>query len=194
MSAAGPDVEPGVAPGRDLADCIMAVARLQDRDAFAVLFGHFAPRLKTYFIRHGASVATAEDLAQESLLSVWRKAAFYDPAKAGAAAWVFTIARNLRIDALRRERNPAALKELPDTPSQSLSDGDDQTARTEWEALIAQALAQLPAEQAEVIHLTYFEGRSHSEIERRLGLPLGTVKSRLRAAMRRLRQALDSKL
>lgn len=172
---------------RDLAECIVAVARVRDRTAFATLFTHFAPRVKAYLRRHGASATAAEDLAQETLLAVWHKAASFDPARASAATWVFTIARNLRIDALRHERYPATLAHDPEPAGDHHDAG---IAQAERQRLVAQALADLPIEQAEVIRLAFFEDRSHTEIERRLGLPLGTIKSRLRSAMRRLRQAL----
>src|ERR1700761_5052185 len=85
---------------------VVRVAQTRDRAAFAALFGHFAPRVKAWLMRQGCTGAQAEDLAQEALLTVWRKAALFDPAKASAGTWVFTIARNLRIDAIRRERRP----------------------------------------------------------------------------------------
>ncbi len=175
--------------GHDLDACIMAVARDRDRNAFAALFAHFAPRVKTYLRKHGASADQAEDLTQETMLAVWRKAAWFDPAKAGAATWIFTIVRNLRIDALRQERYPAVLQEVA-VPSQEPTDCDEPIVRAERERLIARALGHLPAEEAELVRLFFFEDNSHTEIERRLGLPLGTVKSRLRIVTRRLRKAL----
>lgn len=186
--ATEPPAESPDTSGHDLAECIIAVARDRDRGAFAVLFRHFAPRVKSYLSKHGAGPDVAEDLAQETLLAVWHKAGLFDPAKAGAATWVFTIARNLRIDAMRRERHPSALRDLPPVPG--LADGDERTAQAERERLVALALGDLPTEQAELVRLSYFEDKSHTDIERRLGLPLGTVKSRLRLAMRRLRLAL----
>ena len=83
---------------------IVAIARQQDRAAFARLFDYFAPRIKTYMRRSGVPEAHSEELAQETLLMVWRKASLFEPAGGGAAAWIFAIARNLRIDALRREQ------------------------------------------------------------------------------------------
>ena len=90
----------------DLSALLAAVGAARDRAAFEALFRHFAPRIKAYLLRLGAGSPGAEDLAQEAMLSVWRKAVLFDPAKASAATWIFTIARNLRIDALRRERRP----------------------------------------------------------------------------------------
>jgi len=173
---------------------IVAIARGGDRSAFAALFIHFAPRIKTYLTRLGANPAVADDLAQETLLTVWRKAAQFDPAKAEASTWVFTIARNLRIDALRRENFPVAgdddLAQLPD-PSDSAETILDMAARGRR---LREALADLPPEQAEIVQLSFFQDKPHSAIESELGIPLGTVKSRLRLAMKRLRGALGRDL
>ena len=156
---------------------LRAVAERADRTAFAELFGLFAPKVKSYLLRLGLPAARAEELAQETLLVVWRRAAQFDPASTGAAAWIFTIARNLRIDAARRDGIA-----LPD------ADPTDDAARQSER--IRAALAQLSTEQAEVVQLAFFDDRPHGEIERALGIPLGTVKSRLRLAMARLRSLL----
>jgi RNA polymerase sigma-70 factor (ECF subfamily) len=127
---------------------------------------------------------------QEAMLAVWQKARLFDPAKAGPSTWIFTIARNLRIDALRRERHPSDLmpdpSEEPDDPVQA----DRVLAISQQEIRIRAALSLLPPEQAEVIRKAFFEDKVHAEIEKELGIPLGTVKSRLRLAMTRLRAAL----
>jgi RNA polymerase sigma-70 factor (ECF subfamily) len=172
-----------------LSGYVTAIAQRADREAFAALFEHFAPRVKSYMMRLGSAAEAAEELAQETLLSVWRKAAAFDPAKAAASTWIFTIARNLRIDALRRIRpldaldDPAAQPEAPAAP-------DAAVAAVQDEARIALAIGALPGEQAEVIRLSFFSDKPHSEIAEQLGLPLGTVKSRLRLAMTRLRAQL----
>lgn len=173
----------------DAGRLIVAIAERADRQAFAELFGRFAPKVKSYLMRLGAPAAAAEELAQETLLSVWRKAAQYDPARAGASTWIFTIARNLRIDAIRRERPappPDELSEASDEPG-----GEGLVLFAERETLVRRALGTLPAEQAEVIQLSFFSDEPHSVIAERLGLPLGTVKSRLRLAMGRLRDQLE---
>lgn len=171
---------------------VRQVAQNGDREAFVALFRHFAPRVKAYLLRLGLPASRAEELAQETLLLVWRKAAQFDPATAGVSAWVFTIARNLRIDAARRDRlaeaeataDPLADAPMPPPPEQLL----DTARRAER---LREAVARLPSEQAEVIRLSFFDERPHAEIERALGIPLGTVKSRLRLAMTRLRAMLD---
>jgi RNA polymerase sigma-70 factor, ECF subfamily len=169
---------------------IQAIARRRDRAAFATLFRTFAPKVKAWMLRGGASAAAAEELAQETMLAVWQKAALFDPARAGASTWIFTIARNQRIDALRRERHPGSLLSDPVDDPEAPPQADRLLAMGQQEARIRSALADLPADQAEVIRKAFFEDKVHAEIEKELGIPLGTVKSRLRLAMNRLRTAL----
>jgi RNA polymerase sigma-70 factor (ECF subfamily) len=173
-----------------LALLLAAVAGRRDRAAFAALFGHFAPRVKTYMLRLGASAVQAEDLAQETLLMVWRKADRFDPALAGAATWVFTIARNLRIDALRRERPVVGVDELDEHASDD-APADAMLEQAQAERGLRAALAALPEEQAMLLRLSFFEDHAHGDISRQLGLPLGTVKSKLRRALLRLRATLE---
>ena len=176
--------------GTDHAALIEAIAQRRDRAAFAALFAHFGPRVKAWMLRAGSDATAAEELAQETMLAVWQKARLFDPAKAGPSTWIFTIARNLRIDALRRERHPSDLmadpSEAPDDPAQA----DRVLAMAQQESRIRSALSLLPAEQAEVIRKAFFEDKVHAQIEQELGIPLGTVKSRLRLAIVRLRSVL----
>jgi len=164
------------------------VAAQRDRAAFAALFAHFAPRVKAYLLRLGASPAIAEDLAQEALLNLWRKAHLFDPAKASAATWLFTIARNLRIDAIRRERRPELDPE--DFLPEAAPAADDGMAMAEDEARLRAALKELPADQIQVVELSFFADKPHSQIAAELDIPLGTVKSRLRLAMARLKRMM----
>jgi RNA polymerase sigma-70 factor (ECF subfamily) len=164
------------------------VAATQDRAAFAALFAHFAPRIKAYLLRLGAPSGVAEELAQEALLSVWRKAHLFDPAKASAATWLFTIARNLRIDAIRRERRPELDPE--DFMPEPDADADAGLMLAENEGRLRLALKELPADQIQVVELSFFADKPHSQIAVELGIPLGTVKSRLRLAMGRLKRAM----
>jgi len=166
------------------------VAAQRDRAAFAALFAHFAPRVKAYLLRLGASPAMAEDLAQEALLNLWRKAHLFDPAKASAATWLFTIARNLRIDAIRRERRPELDPE--DFLPEAAPAADDGLAMADDEARLRAALKELPADQIQVVELSFFADKPHSQIAAELDIPLGTVKSRLRLAMARLKRALGN--
>jgi RNA polymerase sigma-70 factor (ECF subfamily) len=169
---------------------IRVIAQHRDRAAFATVFGHFAPRIKAWMMRGGCDAAAAEELAQETMLAVWQKAALFDASRAGASTWIFTIARNLRVDALRRERHPSNLMPDPTEAPQPPTQADGKLAMEQDEARIRAALDQLPAEQAEVIRKAFFEDKAHVQIEKELDIPLGTVKSRLRLAMNRLRAAL----
>ena len=178
---------PGVLP--DASALVVAVAR-RDRAAFATLFEHFAPRVKSYMLKLGATPAAAEELAQEALLAVWRKADSFDPSRAGAAAWIFTIARNLRIDAVRRDRIFRVLDGEPKEEASGEPGPEAQLAGNQQSAAIRRAMTTLPREQVEVIRLSFFEDKAHGEIADTLQLPLGTVKSRLRLAMTRLKAIL----
>ncbi len=173
---------------------IAAVAARQDRDAFAELFAHFAPRVKTFMRRSGLDEGSADELAQETLLSVWRKAELFDGASAGAAAWIFTIARNLRIDALRRHRR-TGLHETSAVEAEYQVDESPQpdslVARTQADERVRAALSALSDDQMRVVEMSFYEEKAHAEIAEILEIPLGTVKSRLRLAMARLRNVLD---
>ncbi|MDX2222929.1 MAG: sigma-70 family RNA polymerase sigma factor [Rhodospirillaceae bacterium] len=174
----------------DFSELVKAVATARDRDAFARLFDHYAPRLKSFLMRQGADDTQAEDIAQETMLAVWRKAAMFDPAKASAGTWIFTIARNLRIDAIRKARRPEfdpddpAFVPDPERPADEAMDAEQMGRK------VRAALAELPEEQAAVVRLSFFEDKPHAEIAEQLALPLGTVKSRLRLAMRRIKSFL----
>jgi RNA polymerase sigma-70 factor, ECF subfamily len=191
------DSEPARARAQRWEALIGAIAARQDRDAFAELFTYFAPRLKAYLQRSGASETQAEEVAQETMLSVWRKAALFDAASAGAATWIFTIARNARIDAIRRERRGGAIR-VGEAEAEFQIDSapapDARLAAVQTEAQVHVALAQLSDEQLRVVRMSFFEERAHADIAGALQIPLGTVKSRLRLAMKRLRGLLDEEL
>lgn len=176
---------------RTMADLLQRVAENGDVDAFRKLFQAYAPRVKSYMMRQGADANTAEELAQETLLTVWRKAGLYSGEKGSATTWIFTIARNLRIDRLRKE---VAWQPLPEdndeTPSEDLSP-DEEVSERERREKVQAVLSDLPPDQSEVVVLSYIEGLSHSEIAEKLGLPLGTVKSRMRLAYQKIRDALE---
>ena len=176
------------ADGTEMDALLGRVAAQQDRVAFAKLFGYFAPRVKAYLLRLGAPAAVAEELAQEALLNAWRKAHLFDPAKASAATWLFTIARNLRIDALRREKRPEL--DPDDFLPEPEAGADAGMMVAEKEGRLRLALKELPADQIQVVELSFFADKPHSQIAEELGIPLGTVKSRLRLAMGRLKRAM----
>jgi len=191
---------PGHAPVADLAEppaqaarpqdgLILAIARDQDRNAFIALFEHFAPRVKSYLLRLGGA-DLAEEMAQEAMLMVWRKAGQFDPHKASASTWIFTIARNLYIDRKRKERRPEIDPSDPMLVAEADPAADIALSMRQSEQLVRAALATLPPEQARVIELSFFADKPHAAIAAELDLPLGTVKSRLRLALARLRGAL----
>lgn len=174
-----------------MAGWVGAVGANRDRTAFRELFQHFAPRIKAYMRRLGADDALAEELMQESMLTVWRRAASYDPNTAAVSTWLFTIARNKRIDGVRRQKRPEidpndpTLVVEPEQPDRILD-------RVKSAERMRSALTELPPDQAEAIRLAYYEGLSQSEIAARLDAPLGTIKSRMRLALQRLRRAWDA--
>jgi len=179
-------------PPAQLNDLIVLIAQNRDRRAFELLFAHFAPRIKGYLIRLGTSGGAAEDLAQETMLAVWRKAALFDPTRASASTWIFTVARNLRIDLIRRERRPDFDPNDPAFVPGDEPGADAMLMREDEDEDLRAALAKLSPEQAEIVRMSFFADKPHSAIAAELGLPLGTVKSRLRLAMARIRTALGT--
>lgn len=173
---------------------LCAVAQAQDAAAFEALFQHFAPRVKAYLMKLGGDAAAAEELAQETMVLVWRKAALFDPAKASAATWIFTLARNLRIDAYRRERHPELDPDDPALAPDPEPSADDTIGRQEAAERLGTAIAGLAAHEQDLLKLAFYEDKSHSMIATELGIPLGTVKSRLRLAFGKLRGALAASL
>jgi RNA polymerase sigma-70 factor (ECF subfamily) len=167
------------------------MARDKDRKAFATLFGFYFPRVKSYLLRAGAAPAAAEELAQETMLRVWRRAESFDPEAGAASTWIFVIARNLRIDRLRGERSFDRLEADPSEEPDAPPTGEAIAIVNERSERVRRALGALSREQALVIELFYFDEHPHAEIARRLDLPLGTVKSRVRLAVQRLRSQLE---
>lgn len=173
---------------KSLAEDLRAVAERRDRQAFARLFAHFAPRIKAYLRRLGLDEAQAEELTQEVMLTVWQRAHQFDPKKASPSTWIFTIARNRRIDAFRRA--PQA-EFRPEEEAAGIAREEPEFAEREIALVrekLEKAIDELPPEQAEVLRRFYMEGRTHGEIADALGLPLGTVKSRIRLALGKLRE------
>ena len=167
---------------------MIAVRDQRDRDAFGRLFDHFAPRLKGFVMRSGASAHQAEEIVQDVMLTVWRKADLFDPHRAQVSAWVYQIARNRQIDIARKERRPVPeeLKEDPGTEPDA-----SQVLAVEQEAgKLKQALGKLRDDQREVIEKAYLGELTHQEISSQTGLPLGTIKSRIRLGLERLRHEL----
>lgn len=167
---------------------MLAVRDNRDRNAFAALFDHFAPRLKGFIIRSGASAHQAEEIVQDVMLTIWRKAAKFDPHRAQVSAWIYQIARNRQIDIARKENRPMP-EELKEEPG--MEPDASQILGLEQEAgQLKQALATLKPEQREVIEKAYLGELTHQEISAQTGLPLGTIKSRIRLGLERLRHEL----
>lgn len=164
------------------------VQAAQDQTAFAELFHHFAPRIKAFLMKSGAHETLAEEIAQEVMATLWHKAHMFDPSRASVATWIFTIARNRKIDAFRKQRRPEP-EELTWGP-EAEPDQDDVLALQQETEKLAQAISELPDKQRELIERAYFGELSHSEIADETGLPLGTIKSRIRLALERLRHAM----
>ena len=186
----GEAVDPGV---DDMDGWMLAIAQHHDRQAFARLFEHFAPRLKTWLMRTGSEPEFADDLVQDAFVLLWRKAAQFDPARAHVAAWLFTIARNLRVDRKRGlseswlSLDAVAADLMPD-PAPGI---DARLASAHTCDNVRRALTQLSSDQRTLVQLSFYDDKSHSTIAGELQLPLGTVKTRLRAAAARLRQLLE---
>jgi RNA polymerase sigma-70 factor (ECF subfamily) len=167
---------------------VAAVRDGRDKAAFAELFAYFAPRVKSFLMKSGASPDLAEECAQEVMVTLWNKAHLFDPSKASVSTWIYTIARNRRIDLLRKQKRPEP-EDLPWGPEAEPEQADAMGLQQETEQL-GQALAALPAEQRKLIERAYFGELSHSEIAAETGLPLGTIKSRIRLALERLRHTM----
>lgn len=170
---------------------IEAVASQRSKAAFAELFEHFAPRLKSYLMRLGTESTTAEEVVQEAMVMVWRKADSFDRRQASASTWIFTIARNKRIDRLRRERRPELDPNDPALVPDAEPQADRSVEASQSRGRILTAIKNLPEEQSELIRMAYFDDKSHAEIAAEKDLPLGTVKSRIRLALGRMRREVE---
>lgn len=177
----------------DIAEKLAAVARTQDMDAFEALFRYFSPKIRAYMMKRSADRQLAEELMQETMITVWKKAALFDPARGSASSWIFTIARNVRIDAFRRTNRPEFDPNDPAFVPDEFQPADRLMEKEQSADLVRKAMKTLPPEQLELLKLAFFEEASHSRISEMLGLPLGTVKSRIRLAFARLRDALGDR-
>lgn len=178
------------------ADCLESIAATKDRASFVQLFNHFAPQIKGYARSSGLtnfSDSLADELVQETMTNLWRKAHLFDRSKASATTWVFTIARNLRVDLLRRHSKHHTTLSSDDMWQEPHTEGDgsDWVAQSKMERKIRLGISQLPVEQRQVIGKVFLEDKSHQEAAEDLNLPLGTVKSRIRLALNKLRVGME---
>lgn len=184
------DDDPGDLSQMEDADLMRRVAEARDREAFVVLFRRYGVRVKAFLIKGGAPHDVADEAAQDVMVSLWRRAHQYDPEKASVATWVFAIARNRRIDLIRRQTRPAPDPEDPLFQPDAEPDPADTASAASRDAKVREALSALTPDQFEVVRLAFFAGMTQTEISEETGAPLGTVKSRLRLAFGRLRTAL----
>ena len=175
---------------KDDAKLILRIAKDRDRDAFRELYERYAGRIKGAMIRSGARNDEADETAQEAMLAIWRKADTFDPARAPASAWIFTIARNRRIDMLRKTNRPMPDPNDPLYAPDPPTPAEAEVAIEMRNAKVRDALSSLSTDQRTAVHLAFFEGLSHAEVAKSMDTPVGTVKSRLRLAAARLRGAL----
>lgn len=177
---------------KEMAACLQAVGDRKDRQAFETLFRYYGPRVKAMIMRAGAAPQQAEETMQETMVLIWRKAGLFDPAKASASTWIYTIARNKRYDLLRREKHPELDPEDPFFSDQGAEpDGEEVVTQTERGEIIRAHLSGLPAEQLLLVKKAFYEDMTHQAIAAELNIPLGTVKSRIRIALRGLREKLS---
>jgi RNA polymerase sigma-70 factor (ECF subfamily) len=175
-------------------DFLIKIGKTQDRDSFIRIFEYFAPRVKSFLIKGGINAETADELAQETMLTVWNKASSYKQEKASASTWIYTIARNKRIDYLRKARNQEAqlhdALQITDNVNESPFQSVDKAVLKDT---MSEAIQTLPKEQAQLIEKSFYEHKTHQEIAEETNLPLGTVKSRIRLALKRLKSRLEEK-
>lgn len=172
------------------ADLLVLVAAKQDRTAYAELFGYYAPRVKSYLMRLGADGAQAEEIAQDVMVTVWRKANLFDRKQASVSTWIFRIARNRRIDVFRRTKRPDLDPEETMILPAGVEAPDARVEAMETEARVREAMKDLPEEQLLLLRLAFYEGLSHRDIAEKLDVPLGTVKSRIRLAFAKMKSRL----
>ncbi len=167
------------------------VADDRDKQAFATLFDHFAPRINSYLMRLGMAAGASEDLAQDVMIVLWHKAHLFDPAKSSLSTWLFRVARNRRIDLMRRDRSGLIDPDDPFLHPEETERPDTEVDARTRDGRVRHAMKDLPAEQLELVNMAFFIGLTHSQISEQTGLPLGTVKSRIRLAFARLRRILE---
>jgi RNA polymerase sigma-70 factor (ECF subfamily) len=176
----------------EFVEFILKIANDRDEAAFDALFRYFAPRIKSYCLRLGADASGAEEITQEAMVSIWRNAAQFDPSKASPSTWIFTIARNLTIDRFRKTRRPQFDPNDPALVPDDQPPPDRMVEQTEKQENVRKIMDTLSSNEKNVLMLSFYEDLSHFEISRRLSIPVGTVKSRIRLAVAKIRSTLDA--
>ena len=175
---------------QDLSTALVAVGQGQDRQSFHCLFEHFAPRLKSFMLKRGVESSGAEEVVQETMVNVWRKAHLFKPDRASASTWIFTIARNVQIDLYRKAKRPELDPDDPALVPEATPLAYETIEKDQEAGQLNDVIACLPLEQREVLQMAFFQELSHPQIAENLGIPLGTVKSRIRLAFKRIRSEL----
>lgn len=174
----------------ELSACLIAVGEKRDIQSFEILFRHFAPKIRAFMLKRGGNRQQSEELMQETMMMIWNKAAQFDPARGSVSSWIYTIARNVRIDAFRKTNRPEFDPNDPAFVPEPEPQADQVVASVQDAERLRSAIVKLPPEQADLLRLSFYEEVSHSVIAERMNLPLGTVKSRIRLAFSRLREML----
>jgi len=174
-------------------EMLARVGKTQDREAFHALFEHYAPLIKSFALSNTYSnnpAQFADELVQEVMIKIWNKASSYDTSVAGANTWIFTIARNCRIDMIRkhsRQNYPLESDELLEIEDEDGIAPFQAVQQRSLEKEIRDCFDKLPHEQSQILAKVYLEGKTHNEVAAELDLPLGTVKSRVRLALNKLK-------
>ena len=172
-------------------EALVKIAESQDISSFKKIFDYFSPRLKSFLMKSGADEAVAEEIIQETMAIIWTKADYYDPKVASPSTWIYTIARNKKIDILRKSRK-AILEDIDTAILPPIeSKADENIEHDQKFEMVAKYLDGLPADQLDLLKMNFFEEKSHGEIAEITKIPLGTVKSRIRLALEKIRGKLE---
>ena len=175
----------------DLSSCLREIGLNQDKGAFSIIFRYFAPRLKSFFVKLGCTETQAEEIIQEVMISVWTKANTYNSEKSSVSTWIYTIAKNKRIDKIRKEKKHYAVDSDESLEIPIPSKQEDEILASELSTKITNTLKFLPQEQAELLKQSYFYEKTHTDIANDLNIPLGTVKSRIRLALSKMKNLVE---
>jgi RNA polymerase sigma-70 factor (ECF subfamily) len=179
------------ATNEHLSNCLQDIADSQNTDSFAIIFKHFAPRLKSYLMKLGAVDNQAEEVIQEVMIAVWTKSASYDSSKSSVGTWIYTIARNKRIDKIRKDKRHYLTESDEGLEIPVESTQEKEIFSGQMSIMLKKYIENLPEEQGKLLKLSYFFDKTHSDISEELDIPLGTVKSRIRLALTKMRHLVE---